>query len=135
MWLTPSDLAEIQPIVQDAKTLAPEQAADILARQLRNLIAKEAAPTISIFSPFSVILDWRVAVILLPAVIAIGSFFALVPCYPRAVFLWGDAKDWYQRIVVRRKWIWNVVVVTLLIGIIANLVVFALSSLLGVAST
>lgn len=125
MWLTPTDLSEIEPMLRSAKTLLPEQANDILSRQIRNVIAQQNR------SPFSVLRDWRVIVVLLPVVIVIGAFIVLVSCYPSAVFLWGDAEEWYRRTLARRGWLWNVVIVTLILGVIANLAVFALGSLIS----
>lgn len=125
MWLTPTDLSEIEPMLRSAKMLLPEQANDILSRQLRNVIAQQSR------SPFSVLRDWRVIVVLLPVVIVIGAFIVLVSCYPSAVFLWGDAEEWYRRTLARRGWLWNVVIVTLILGVITNLAVFALGSLIS----
>jgi hypothetical protein len=125
MWLTQADLVEIAPNVQNGDALAPEQGADILTRQIRNLIDQHRP------SPVSAFTDWRIILMVLPAVIAVGALFALRFCYPPAVFLWGDAEEWYKRLLARRTWIWNVVVVTLGLSIIANLAVFAFGSFIS----
>jgi hypothetical protein len=124
MWLTPGDLAEIRPIVQNTETLAPEQATGILTRQLKNVIAQQNPSSLGFLT------DWRAIVVLLPAIIAVVSLVALAYCYPRAVFLWGDAEEWYRKLLARRGLIWNVVLATLVLGIITNLAVFAFGSLI-----
>jgi hypothetical protein len=125
MWLTPTDLGEIELMLRGSRTLPPEQSNDILIRQLRNVIAQQNT------SPFSFLRDWRIIVALLPVVIVIGAFIVLGSCYPSAVFLWGDAEEWYRKILARRGWLWNVVIGTLVLGVIANLAVFALGSLIS----
>lgn len=124
MWLAPSDLADIEPMIRGTKAIVPDQATDILTRQLRNVIAQQSA------SPFSSLADWRVIVLLVPVMILLGAFVTLSFCYPRAVFLWGDAAEKSRRLLARRRWIWNVVVATLVLGLIANMAVFALGSLI-----
>jgi hypothetical protein len=127
MWLTPADLAYVSPLVDSTNTISSQQATEILTRQLKNVIAQQTKSS----SPLAFLTEWRLIVVILPAAIAVVALFALVSCYPQAVFLWGDAEEWYRKMLARRGLIWNVVLATLFLGIIANLAVFALGSLIS----
>jgi hypothetical protein len=109
----------------NTNTVSALQATEILARQLKIVIAQRASPSLAFLT------DWRLIVIILPAAIAVVAQFALASCYPQVVFLWGDAEEWYQKVLSRRGLIWNVVLATLFLGIMANLAVFALGSLIS----
>lgn len=63
-----------------------------------------------------------------PVGLLICAFGYLARLYPGAVFLWGDVEDWYKSILRRRNTVWNVVIATLVLGLIANLAVFALGN-------
>jgi hypothetical protein len=89
MWLTPADIAEIQLAIEGSETFAPEQATKILARQVKNLIAKEQESVLS----RSFFTDWRSILIALPCIIIVLSFFALRYCYPFAVLLGETLKN------------------------------------------
>jgi hypothetical protein len=66
----------------------------------------------------------------LPFIVIVGAlvYLALV-CYPWAVFAWGDWDQEHAEIVGRRRMIWTVVVVALLLGITTNLFVLSLPPL------
>jgi hypothetical protein len=70
---------------------------------------------------------WRVLFLLLPVVLMIGSaVYAMANYYPAGVFLWGDYEEYYSGLVTRRRTLWTVVVLSLLVGAIANLFVASL---------
>jgi len=47
-------------------------------------------------------------------------------CYPGAIFLWGDAEEWYTAILNKRKFIWSTIVVALILGIVLDLFTLAI---------
>jgi hypothetical protein len=66
-----------------------------------------------------------------PVLVIVGSLLYLIgKCYPSAVFLWGDVGEWYERLVGRRRAVWQLVVGATLIGILSNLFVFGLADYL-----
>lgn len=127
MWLTKSNLNELEKVLQENPALSNERVSEVVTRQVRNIIAAQKKKGFSL----AVLLDWRLLFIAFPILAIIASFVYLgFRCYPHAIFLWGDVEDWYQTIVNRRKNIWTLIVGTLVIGIIANLFVFGLGSFL-----
>ena len=72
--------------------------------------------------------DLKLIFILLPFFIIIFSFvYLLIYCYPGSLFLWGDYEDYYNRIQNKRKFVFNTILVALIIGIIGSLFVYAFS--------
>ena len=72
--------------------------------------------------------DLKLIFILLPFFIIIFSFvYLLIYCYPGSLFLWGDYEDYYNRILNKRKFVFNTILVALFIGIIGSLFVYAFS--------
>lgn len=123
MWLSAEDLSSLQNVIQKNQNLSSEQQAEILTRQVRNLIAEQNSSALP-----AVFHDWRMLFVAVPILVAAGAFAYLVSrCYPFAVFSWGDADEWYQGLVSRRKTIWSMLIGSLFIGIIANLFVFGIS--------
>jgi hypothetical protein len=123
MWLTSDDLRELSQtpgiLLGDGSVLPSE----LLKRQLVNLAAEQDRSRFQLFQ------DWRVYVVLLPFFIMAGSLVYLTRLYPPAVFLWGDAEEWYRGIQRRRDILWNVVIGSLLLGFVTNLAVFAFGDL------
>lgn len=80
------------------------------------------------FNDFIYKVDYKIILILLPFIIIIISFgYLIIYCYPGSIFLWGDYEDYYNSILNKRKIVINAIVITLLIGIIGNLSVYAFS--------
>jgi hypothetical protein len=128
LWLSPNDLSELGKLLEQTDQFPPDRVGEVLGRQVRNVIAQQNRPG------FSFLWDWRILSIVAPVIILIGSFAYLRSCYPQAVFLWGDAEEWYQGLVARRKTVWTVIIAAVLIGIITNLAVFAFGSLIAGSS-
>lgn len=135
LWLTPRDLADLRLQLQQTEPLSSQQLADITRRQLRNVSAayeqqerEGANPTGALPQPLQMLRDWRLWPAILTVVILISLVaYVLSACYPKAVFHWGDAAEWHDRLIARRRTIWQVVVASLILGVLANLVVFGLS--------
>lgn len=70
---------------------------------------------------------FRTLFIVLPAILVIVVFtYLLWSCYPWAVFSWGDAERKYSDVVERRRMLWTVVVIAIILGIVSNLFVASL---------
>jgi hypothetical protein len=53
--------------------------------------------------------------------------YLFVRCYPPYVFEWGDWEGYHSKLIERRKYLWSLLVGSLLIGIVSNLFVYGLS--------
>lgn len=72
--------------------------------------------------------DAKTYFLLSPVVLVIFMFFYLyIRCYPSYVFEWGDIETYHLKLIERRKYLWSVIVGSLLVGILANLFVYGLS--------
>ncbi|MEW8625318.1 MAG: hypothetical protein AB2551_06165 [Candidatus Thiodiazotropha sp.] len=70
----------------------------------------------------------KFALLVLPFVVMfIGVYYIFSKTYIGSIFLWGDYVDYYNNIQDRRKFLWNTVIVALIIGVIGNLFVFGFS--------
>jgi hypothetical protein len=70
----------------------------------------------------------KFALLVLPFIVMfIGIYYIFSKTYIGSVFLWGDFVDYYNTIQDRKKFLWNTVVVALIIGVIGNLFVFGFS--------
>ena len=73
--------------------------------------------------------DYHTYLVGVPLIVVIIAIVVVMRgFYPKRVFLWGDWEEHYNGIVSRRKFLWQGVVVALLIGIIGNLVVLGITS-------
>ena len=70
-----------------------------------------------LFSTQNVVLGGTIIIILGIAL------YTLSACYPVNGFLWGDFREYYEKLVKRRQFLWSVVVVAFVIGVISNLFV------------
>lgn len=123
MWLSQDDIRQLSQ-TSNSPPQGLELYQNITKRQMRNLTSEQAEG----FIP-SKYRDWRILVIAIPILVAIGAIAYLYSaCYPTAVFAWGDAEDWYDGIVQKRKTIWSILIGSLAIGVIGNLFVFGLTT-------
>jgi len=74
------------------------------------------------------LINFRTLFIALPLLIIIGCIFYVINwCYPVGVFLWGDFEQHYNSLMANKKFIWTVVIISTVLGVIGNLFVNALS--------
>jgi hypothetical protein len=126
MWLTPQDLKDLNDKhTTTANVGTDDWLRELSRRQIQNLVDQHQR------SPWRTVADWRVLVVLLPIVILFAALIYLIRLYPPAVFLWGDAEEWYMGLVRKRNTVWTVIIATLLLGLIANIAVLGLGSLLS----
>jgi hypothetical protein len=132
--LNPLMSQPVQPRLIDAALLARARAAQtdheklqIVFEKTRRELEAEAAPQVA--SRPKTRVSVRALFVVLPAlVVAVAFIYLLWRAYPWAVFAWGDAEYKYNEIVERRKLVWAVVVVALVLGIVSNLFVASLPS-------
>lgn len=121
----PGEVAELLEEAQNAQTT--EEKIDALIKGQVWTLKRFLRP----FEPGAAGFNWLKMLFLgLPVLIVLGVLFYLVSyCYPRGVFLWGDWENYYNTLVGRRRTLWTVVVIALLIGIVSNLFVASLPKL------
>jgi len=67
---------------------------------------------------------WPNFFLALPILIAVGCVIYMArTCYPRAVFVWGDWDEHYGNIVSKRRAVWGLIVLALVVGIVSSLFV------------
>lgn len=71
--------------------------------------------------------------VILPGVILLALvWYAIRYCYPKGVFVWGDWAEYYKQLLDRRRTIWNVVFIALVLAVVANLSSGVIARWLGV---
>lgn len=79
----------------------------------------------------SSILSLKTLFVILPIVIVTGCiYYVITKCYPTSIFLWGDYEDYYKSLAARRNTIWTVVILSMIMGLIANFFSIGLSGLI-----
>jgi hypothetical protein len=123
MWLTKSDIQQIAGEIDDSSKSLQEKQLGILKRQVQNL--KDSMDQ----KPLKI--TWPMGFIAFPMLLGILCFLYLVKeCYPQAVFLWGDAEEWYQTIINRRNFVWTTILASTAISIISGLFLMGIDSYL-----
>jgi len=129
--LTKDDFAEFERRMNDVKSESDKVAFlfDLEKQQLQRSLEKQNR---NFFINPRSILSWKNVFIILPFVVILCCVGYLRDrCYPHAVFLWGDYESHYNKLLSIRRTVWQVVIGSLLIGILGNLFVFGLSSKIG----
>lgn len=122
-----ADRAELLPLLTDATTDSAKLAALVAVRKrmLRDTTATGARPTV-----FRSLATWRSFFVALPLIILLATIYYISSrCYPWAAFVWGDYEQHHAKLLTRRKNLWSVVVVALLVGILTNLFAASLPAL------
>jgi hypothetical protein len=121
MWLTHTDLQEIQTELGDSVVMSQEQYLGIFKRQLKNLHLHLGTKSFTF--------SWPAGFVIAPILIVLALFIYLTrKCYPPVVFVWGDREEWYQRLLNRRALIWNSIFTSALVGIVTGLFLLGLES-------
>jgi hypothetical protein len=123
MWLTRGDIQQIAGEIDDSSKSLQEKQLGILKRQVQNLkdSLDQRPPKIT----------WPIGFIVFPMLLVIICFLYLVKeCYPQAVFLWGDAEEWYQTIIKRRNFVWTTILASTAVSIISGLFLMGIDSYL-----
>ncbi|WP_437285674.1 hypothetical protein [Sorangium sp. So ce406] len=116
LWLNSKDIEELKQSINKPGTDPVATLLDIQKRQISNLSAFETTQAHS-----KIIVTKHTIFGALPFVaVIVVTIYMLIACYPSAVFYWGDAKEWYDRIVERRKLLWWGVVIGSAVGVLGN---------------
>jgi hypothetical protein len=122
MWLTKTDIAELEPDIASSSALSQEKQAEILKRQLKNI---QQGFTAKPLSP-----KWPLLLVAVPVFVVLGSFIYLVSrCYPPGVFLWGDNEEWYKNLLRRRAYVWNTIIGSMAIGVLSGMLLLGAEGL------
>ncbi|WP_157907317.1 hypothetical protein [Sorangium cellulosum] len=116
MWLNSNDIKEVTDSLNRPGVEPTSVLLDIHKRQISNIMVaaetKQPQPTIDKQTIFAII----------PAALIVACLaYLFIASYPRAVFYWGDAIEWYDSIVARRKFIWTGIVIAFVVGVLVNL--------------
>jgi hypothetical protein len=125
-FLSKSDIERILSLSQNAKTNDDKIGAlfEYSVSRLKNMDKGQITSFNELINKF----DLKFALILSPLIIIIISFYYMFRyCYPGSMFLWGDYKEYYNTLLSKRKMVMNTIIITMLIGIIGNLFVYAFS--------
>jgi hypothetical protein len=64
-----------------------------------------------------------------PLIILLGcALYLLIPCYPSAVFLWGDEVERYQKTLQTRRIVWGIIIGVTVIGVLSKVLVMGVFS-------
>jgi len=109
-------------------TESSDQKIDLLYRHMLSSLEKKTSP----FGVKSAFYNPKLYFIGIPLVIFILSVvYLIMGCYPMHVFEWGDWEIHYRKLVEKRRTVWIVIVMSLIIGILANLFAFGLTDLIS----
>jgi hypothetical protein len=114
MWLRKGDVDRVEQILKQNRTITDEEMREISTMQLRNVlnIGANSEP-----SGWTIRRKAFVGVPLL--IILVCAAYLGVRCYPRAVFLWGDEVERYNRVLHTRRIIWGVII-ALTVGVLST---------------
>jgi hypothetical protein len=112
MWLTNDDIEQLSSKSNEKISLG-----EIYQFQIKNLRYYDKNRF-----DWKSLLGWKVYAMLIPLVFIIIAFFYLMfRCYPVAIFNWGDMNEWYENISLKRKTIWQVMMIAVFVGLIVNI--------------
>ncbi|WP_089679881.1 hypothetical protein [Catalinimonas alkaloidigena] len=128
--ITATDRSALTEIAKNTKTVE-EKINFLFETQLKilDINIKNETPDAFLDNLSTYFLDWRTYMIIIPIIAILGIlWYLLTQCYPVAVFDWGDMAEEYRKIVERRKLLWNIVIGSIVIGILTNFFVFSITS-------
>jgi hypothetical protein len=115
MWLRTANIDRIEQILKQNRTITDEEMREISTMQLRNVLDMG---TNSQPSGWTIRRKVFLGVPLL-IVLACAGYLAS-KCYPRAVFLWGDEVERYNKMLQTRRIVWNIIIGVIVGGVLSN---------------
>jgi hypothetical protein len=112
MWLREGDVNRIEQILKQNRTITDEERREITTMQLRNVLNID---TNSQLSGWTVRRKVFVGVPLLFVLVCAG--YLVAACYPRAVFLWGDEVERYNKVLQTRRIVWSIIIGVIVVGV------------------
>ncbi len=128
-YLTQEDisyLSDLFPKEEMNRDMKVEYLYEYHSRKLKNI----KTDNIGILDTLSKnnVFTMKIALLVLPFVVMfIGIYYIFSKSYIGSMFLWGDFVEYYNTIHDRKRFLWNTVIVALIIGVIGNLFVFGFS--------
>lgn len=115
LWLKADDLDRVEAMLRERDTLSLEDLRIIATSQLRNALEDRRA-----IAPYRQ--DLRLTLLLgVPLLVMfILVIILLTTCYPKSVFLWRDGVERYERLLTRRKVLWNLITGVMVIGLLST---------------
>ncbi|MCP4747989.1 MAG: hypothetical protein GY874_17905 [Desulfobacteraceae bacterium] len=120
--LSDKELIYLSSIAEKAKT--NDEKIDAIFQTIGKLYLKKSDK----LKLYELFVDIRLYFIISPLLIILISWgYLYKKCYPLYVFEWGDCEENYKKLVDRKKFLWNVIIGSLVIGIFGNLFVYGFS--------
>jgi hypothetical protein len=115
MWLRKGNVDRVEQILKQNRTITDEEMREISTMQLRNVlnIGTNSEP-----SEWTIRRKASVGIPLLIILVCAG--YLVVRCYPRAVFLWGDEVEQYNKMLQTRRIVWNIIIGVIVVGVLSN---------------
>lgn len=127
--LSATDIAQLQKISTVSESL--DKKMDFVYQYHIRKLTNAANTTDPLSDLKKQLFTTKAAVLILPVAVVLGGLYYIVRrTYVGSIFLWGDFVDYCNKLNERRKFVWNAVVVSMVIGIIGNLFVFGFSAYL-----
>jgi hypothetical protein len=115
MWLSKGDVDRIEQILKQNRTITDEEMREISTMQLRNVLNMGTNSQLS---------EWtmrRKLFVGVPLLIVLScAGYLVIKCYPRAVFLWGDEVERYNKMLQTRRIVWNIIIGVIVVGVLSN---------------
>lgn len=118
MWLSDVDAERIAKMLEKESVLTEEETREVTTMQVRNFLNEVGSSKVSTNqTPM-----WAALFVFVPIVILIGlGLWTAAYCYPRALFLWGDAVGRYESLKQTRSFLWAAIIGTGVTGVLVNL--------------
>ncbi|HWX17265.1 MAG TPA: hypothetical protein VNY07_11810 [Chthoniobacterales bacterium] len=115
--LSQKDYAELNDLAEHASTDAAKLdfIFELHRREIQNVVGSTVPINVAQWMTASAV----ATLILLVCVTVLLAYLVLV-CYPRAVFEWGEYGEYFENLKSRRKYIRNLVIVGVLVGLVVS---------------
>jgi len=127
MWLREADIDRLEEMLSPGAVLTEEQVREITTMQLRNVLNDER-PKVHLK-----VRSWKeISFVFIPLVAIVASaMYLLLVCYPKALFLWGDAAGRYETLKQTRTLLWSIIIGTVFVAVLTNVFKEGLTSWLS----
>ena len=126
--LTPSDVGQVNNFLSNSSLTDSQKADRIILVLAERIAANYETQNRGIMQ--RLLTDWTTWFLISPPIIIGASLIYLIQvCYPSAVIIWGDAKDWFSALIGRRRAIWSLIIISIVMGVLGNLFVVGLERL------
>ena len=128
LLLSDQDLDRVEQMLKEHPILTPEEHREIFSMEMRHALDYRGRRG----SSTEISISRKKIFILLGLLLITGAaLYLAAACYPSAVFLWGDATQWYEEVVSRRRFVWGVIIVAAVVSVVANFFVLGMQGWAG----